>query len=73
MLDEMKNVKNKMMGKAAETAGKITKDQELEFSGKFQSLTSDVSKKVNTIKNEVLEEVNDTADKMKDANRCKKQ
>lgn len=68
MRNEIKNAKDKVMGKAAEAAGRLTNDQELEFSGKIQSLTADISSKVNTVKNEVLEEVNDVIDKTKNRN-----
>lgn len=72
MIDEIKNAKDKVVGKAAEAAGKITNDQKLEFSGKFQTLTSDISSKVNTIENDALEEVNDFMDKV-NANQKDKQ
>jgi uncharacterized protein YjbJ (UPF0337 family) len=62
-LNKLENAKDNVMGKVIETAGKITNDQELEFSGKFQSLTSNVKDKLYDVKEDVFQEANELADR----------
>jgi uncharacterized protein YjbJ (UPF0337 family) len=63
-MNKLENAKDNAVGKVIEAAGKITNDQELEFSGKFQSLTSNVKERLYDVKEDVFQEANDIADKV---------
>ena len=65
-MDKLENAKDKAVGKIMETAGKLTNDQELEFTGKFRRITTEVKDKFYDVKEDVYEEANDLIDRMKD-------
>ena len=65
-MDKLENAKDKAVGKIMETAGKLTNDQELEFTGKFRTITTEVKDKLYDVKEDVFEEANDLIDRMKD-------
>jgi uncharacterized protein YjbJ (UPF0337 family) len=69
-MDKLTNTKDKAVGKVLETAGKLTNDQELEFTGKFQTMTSEVKDKLTDVKEDVYQEANDLMDRVND-NRVK--
>jgi uncharacterized protein YjbJ (UPF0337 family) len=46
-----------------ETIGKMTDDQEMEFTGKFKTLTTEVRDKAHGIKEDVFQEANDLVDR----------
>lgn len=62
-MGRLENAKDKAMGKIMEASGKITQDPELEFSGKFQTLTSNVKDKFYDVKEDVVQEANEIVDK----------
>jgi uncharacterized protein YjbJ (UPF0337 family) len=70
-MDRLENAKDKAIGKVMETAGKVTKDQELEFTGKFKAMTTEVKDKFHDVKEDVFQEGNKLLDKVKDNNRNK--
>ncbi len=63
-MEKVRIAKDKAVGKVLETTGKITKDQELEFTGKVRSLTAEVKDKVYDVKEDVLQEANELIDKI---------
>lgn len=65
-MGRLENAKDNAMGKIMETAGKVTNDQELEFTGKFQSLTSEVKDKVYNAKEAVFQVGNNLIDRSKE-------
>ena len=65
-MGRLENAKDNAMGKIMETAGKVTNDQELEFTGKFQSLTSEVKDKVYNAKEAVYQVGNNLIDRSKE-------
>lgn len=67
-MNKLENAKDKAVGKVIETAGKLTNDQELEFTGKFKTMTTDVKDKLYQVKEEVFQEANDLIDRTKDGN-----
>lgn len=70
-MDKLENAKDKAVGKVIETAGKLTNDQELEFTGKFRMITTDVKDKLYDVKEDVFQEANDFIDRAKEKNREK--
>jgi uncharacterized protein YjbJ (UPF0337 family) len=62
-MGKIENAKDRTVGKVMETAGKITNDQELEFSGKFQAMTTQVKDKLYDVKEDVVQEANNLMDK----------
>lgn len=62
-MGKIENAKDKAVGKIVETAGKVTNDQELEFTGKFKSLTTNVKDKLNEVKEDVYQEANNLMDR----------
>jgi len=70
--NELKNGKDKIVGKVKEAAGKATDDDELEFKGKLQSMKSDIGNKVEDMKDAVLDKANDLLDKIKGDKKEKK-
>ena len=67
----LKNMKEKITGKANEAVGKATNNEELELKGKIQSSAADVKKKVGGIKEDIVGKVNDKIDEMKEKNKDK--
>lgn len=63
-LDKLNAAKDKAVGKIMETAGKVSNDEELEFTGKFRSLTSDVKEKLYDVKEDVFQEANNLMDRV---------
>lgn len=61
-MGKIENAKDKAVGKAIEAAGKITNDVDLEFTGKFRTLTTDVKDKMYDVKEDVVQEANKLAD-----------
>ena len=70
-IDKLENAKDKAVGKVIETTGKLTDNQELEFTGKFRTMTSKVKDKFYDVKEEVFQEANDLIDRAEDKNRDK--
>jgi len=66
---DFNNAKDKFSGKAKETVGKITGNEQLELKGKVQSSKADVKinveKKVDKIKEGIAGKINDKTDKKK--------
>lgn len=62
-MGKIENAKDKVVGKVMETTGKITNDQELEFTGKFKTLTTEVKEKMGDVKENVYQEANNLMDK----------
>ena len=71
-MGRLENAKDNAMGKIMETAGKVTNDQELEFTGKFQSLTSEVKDKIYDAKEAVYQVGNNLIDRSKEDKMDKK-
>ncbi len=71
-MGRLENAKDNAMGKIMETAGKVTNDQELEFTGKFQSLTSEVKDKIYNAKEAVYQVGNNLIDRSKEDKMDKK-
>jgi uncharacterized protein YjbJ (UPF0337 family) len=70
--DKLDNEKNKIVGQVKEKIGQITKDEELEFQGKYQYLKSDVGNKLESVKNEMFDKANDLIDKVTKDKKSKK-
>lgn len=71
-MSKLENTKDKTIGKVIEAAGKLTNDQELEFTGKFRQVTTEVKDKLYDVKEDVFQEANDLIDRTrtgKSANR----
>jgi uncharacterized protein YjbJ (UPF0337 family) len=64
--DKFENAKDKVVGKVIETAGKLTNDQELEFTGKFKTMTTRVKDRLYDVKQDVYQEGNKLLDKVND-------
>ena len=64
-MDKLENTKDKAVGKAVEAAGKLTKDQELEFTGKIRQMTTEVKDKFHSVKEDVFQEANNMIDRSK--------
>jgi uncharacterized protein YjbJ (UPF0337 family) len=62
-MGKIEDAKDKTVGKIMETAGKITNDQDLEFTGKFRNLTTEVKDKLYDVKEDVVQEANDIMDR----------
>lgn len=62
-MGKIEDTKDKAVGRVMETAGKMTKDQELEFTGKFKTMTSEVKDKFHNVKQDVYQEANELMDK----------
>ena len=65
MNNDMKNEKDKSIGKIKEAAGKFLNNDELEFEGKKQSLKGDVGSKLEDMKDGALKKANDLIDKVR--------
>ncbi len=63
---EIKNAKDKIVGKVKETVGKATDSEELELKGKIQSSKSDLKVKLEETKEKIAGKINDAIDKIKD-------
>ena len=67
--DKIRNTKDKVEGKIKEAAGELTGNEQLELKGKLQVAKVDIKKKmdvkdkVNEVKENIAEKVNDTLDK----------
>ncbi len=71
-MGKMERAKDKVVGKVMETSGKLTNDQELEFTGKFKTMTTEVKEKMHDVKENVYQEANDLMDKANDKLKNKK-
>ena len=71
-MGKIEDAKDKTVGKIIETAGKITNDQELEFTGKFKNLTTEVKDKLNDVKENVYQEANSLMDRANEKLKNKK-
>ncbi len=71
-MGKIENTKDKAVGKMIETAGKITDDQELQFTGKFKTLTSEVKDKLYDVKEDVFQEANNLIDRAQEKRNNKK-
>lgn len=65
MLQNIKNEKDKTMGKVKESLGKVLDDNEMELKGKMQTMKGNVANKFDGIKEGVLNKTNDILDNMK--------
>lgn len=65
-MDRFENAKDKVVGKVVETAGKLTNDQELEFTGKFKTMTTKVKDRLYDVKQDIYQEGNKLLDKVND-------
>lgn len=61
----MKNEKDKTLGKVKESLGRVLDDNEMEFKGKIQNVKGNIGDKLGNIKDNVLEKTNDIMDNMK--------
>ncbi len=71
-MGKIENAKDKIVGKVVETTGKITNDQELEFTGKFKNLTSEVKDKIGNVRENMFQEANNIMDKANEKLKNKK-
>lgn len=62
-MGKIEDAKDKTVGKVMEAAGKVANDQELEFTGKFRTMTTQVKDKLYDVKENVVQEANDLMDK----------
>jgi uncharacterized protein YjbJ (UPF0337 family) len=58
--NKVENVKDKVVGKIKETAGKVTDNQEIELKGKLQYQKGDLKEKLDQVKDNIAEKVNST-------------
>ncbi|WP_313134228.1 CsbD family protein [Anaerocolumna sp.] len=65
MENNIKNEKDKVMGKVKESLGKVFDDDELEFEGKMQTIKGNIGNKLDEIKEDVLDKTNDILDNIK--------
>jgi uncharacterized protein YjbJ (UPF0337 family) len=70
-MDKLDIAKDKAVGKILETAGKITNDEELEFTGKFKAMTTKVKDRLYDVKEDVFQEGNRLLDKVNEKDRDK--
>lgn len=63
-MDKLENAKDKAVGKVIESAGKLTNDRELEFTGKFKTMTTKVKDKLYDVKQDVYQEGSKVLDKV---------
>lgn len=61
-MGKIEDTKDKAVGKIMEAAGKVTNDQDMEFTGKFRTLTTQVKDKLYDVKEDVVQEANDLLD-----------
>ena len=66
MRDNLRNEKNKFVGKMKEKVGDAVDDNELELKGKLQSIKGNIGSSVEDMKEDAMEAVNDLIDKVKD-------
>ena len=71
-MGKMENTKDKVVGKVMEKTGKITNDQELEFTGKFKTLTTEVKDKLMDVKENMYQEANSLVDRANEKRKHKK-
>lgn len=62
-MGKIEDTKDKAVGKIMEAAGKVTNDQDLEFTGKFRSMTTEMKDKIYDVKEDVVQEANNLMDK----------
>ncbi|HWT73741.1 MAG TPA: hypothetical protein VN258_03340 [Mobilitalea sp.] len=70
-MNKLENAKDKAVGKVMEATGKLTNDQELEFTGKFRTMTTEVKDKLYEVKEDVFQEANDLIDRAKEGKKDK--
>ena len=63
--NNIKNEKDKVMGKVKESLGKVFDDDELELEGKMQTIKGNIGNRLDEIKDDVLDKTNDILDNMK--------
>lgn len=63
--NKFKEMKDKVVGKVKEEAGKLTDNEELELKGKVQQGVGKVREAVEDVKDDVLDKVNETIDDLK--------
>ncbi len=61
-MGKIEDTKDKAVGKIMEAAGKVTNDQDMEFTGKFRTLTTQVKDNLYDVKEDVVQEANDLLD-----------
>ena len=71
-MGKIENAKDKIVGKVMETTGKITNDQELEFTGKFKNMTTEVKDKFGNVKENMFQEANNLMDRANEKLKNKK-
>ena len=57
------SIKDKVVGKVKETAGKVTNDEKLEAKGKAQAMKGEAEDKVDKAKHDVSKKTDNLADK----------
>lgn len=65
MEKDIRNEKDKVMGKVKESLGKVFDNNELEFEGKMQTIKGNMGSKLEEIKEDVLDKTNEILDNMK--------
>jgi len=60
---KVENAKDKVIGKAKETVGSASGDQEMELEGKLQYQKGNLKEKVDKTKDKISEKFNDTLNK----------
>lgn len=63
-MDKITNAKDKTVGKAIETVGRVVNDKQMEFTGKFRQMTTGVKDKLGDVKEDVYEEGSKILDKV---------
>lgn len=66
MRDNLRNEKNKFVGKMKEKVGDAVDDNELELKGKLQSIKGNIGSSAEDMKEDVMEAANNLIDKVKD-------
>lgn len=62
-MGKIENAKDKAVGRVMETAGKIMNDQDLEFTGKFRTMTTEVKDTMFDVKEDVVQKANNLMDR----------
>ncbi len=62
-MGKIENAKDKAVGKLQEAAGKLTNDQDLQFTGKFKNMTTEVKDRLYDVKEDVVQEANHVLDR----------
>ncbi|MGH4124256.1 MAG: CsbD family protein [Clostridium sp.] len=61
--NKVENVKDKVVGKIKETAGKVSDNQTMEIKGKLQYQKGNLKEKIDKTKDKIVDKFNDTLNK----------